>query len=197
MMGTLLVAALAVLWVVFVVSATSKLASVPRQRAFARSLRDLRLLPGSLVVPVAAVVSCVELAIAVGLAAALVGLMTGAWWAIPVAGAAVVVAVGLLAVLTTGIVVALRRRSTAPCACFGASDRPLSWRHVLRNGLMLLIGVAGLAVAIVVPPTVVDPAGAGLAGAVGVIVAVLLIRLDEIVELFAPTGLGGRAQVRS
>jgi hypothetical protein len=197
LMGTFLVAALVTLWLMFGVSAARKVASLKRQRAFAESLRALRLLPTSIVVPVAAAVSCVELVIAVGLTAAIPGVMTGAPWALLVAVLGLLVAVGLLAVLTTGIVLALRRRSTAPCACFGASDRPLSWRHVTRNGLMLLVGVVGANIAVAVHPEVVDPIGAGLAGVFGVVIAVLLIRLDEIVELFAPTGSAGRAQVRS
>jgi hypothetical protein len=194
--GQLLVAALATLWVVFGVSAASKAGST-RQRAFAKSLRALRLLPASLVLPVAVAVSCVELVIAVGLAAALLGVVIGAWWALSVAVLGMLLAVALLGVLTAGIVLALSRRSTATCACFGASARPLSWRHVLRNGLMLFVGIVGVAIVVGVSPAAVDSAGAGLAGVAGVVVAIVLIRLDEIVELFAPTGLAGRVQVRS
>jgi hypothetical protein len=195
--GQLLVAALATLCVVFGVSAASKAGST-RQRAFAKSLRALRLLPASLVLTVAVAVSCVELMIAVGLAAALVGVVIGAWWALSAAVLSMLLAVALLSVLTAGIVLALSRRSTATCACFGASVRPLSWRHVLRNGLMLLVGVIGTVITVAFSPAVVvDPVGAGLTGVAGVVIAVVLIRLDEIVELFTPTGLAGRSQVRS
>jgi ABC-type dipeptide/oligopeptide/nickel transport system permease component len=196
-MGWLLVAALATLLVVFGVSASSKVTGLARQRAFARSLRALRLLPVSFVVPVAVTLSCVELVIAAGLVAALFGVATDASWALSMATTALLTATALLVVLTAGIVSVLSRRSTASCACFGASERPLSWRHVLRNALMLLVGVAGAAIAVAVSPTAMDPVAAGLAGVVGVIVAVVLIRLDEIVELFAPTGPAGRMRVRS
>lgn len=193
-MGTLLVAAIVTLWLVFTVSATSKVASVKRQRAFAQSLNALPLLPTPLVVAVAAAVSGVESVIAAGLGTALVGVVISAAWAVQIAVLSMLLAFGLLGVLTGGIVMALRRRSTASCACFGASDRPLSWRHVLRNSLMQLVGVFGVVIAAAATPAVVvDPVGAGLAGAVGVVVAVVLIRLDDIVELFAPTGSAGRA----
>jgi hypothetical protein len=196
--GQLLVAAVVTLCVVFGFSAVSKVVSVDRLRAFVESLRALRLLPVWLVGPVAVVVSCVELVIAVGLAAAFVGVVAGGAWAVTMAVLGLLLAVGLLGALTAGIVLALRHRSIAPCACFGASDRPLSWRHVLRNSVMQLVGVTGAVIAVAAAPVaVVDPVGAGLAGVVGAIVAVVLIRLDEIVELFAPTGLAGRAHVRS
>jgi hypothetical protein len=192
----LLVAVVVTLCVVFGVSAASKVASVERQRVFAESLRALRLLPVSLVAPVAVVISCVESA--VGLAAAFVGVVAGGAWAVSMAVLGMLLAVGLLGVLTAGIVLALRRRITARCACFGASDRPLSWRQVLRNSVMQLVGLFGVVIAVAdTPVAVVDPVGSGLAGVVGVVVAVVLIRLDEIVELFAPSGLAGRVQVRS
>jgi len=196
--GQLLVAAVAALCVVFGAAAVSKVASVQRQRAFAESLRALRLLPVSLVAPVAVVVSCVELVITAGLAAAFLGVVAGGAWAVWMAVLGMLLAVGLLGVLTAGIVLALRRRSIARCVCFGASDRPLSWRHVVRNSVMQLVGVFGAVIAVATAPVaVVDPVGAGLAAVVGVIVAVVLIRLDEIVELFAPTGPAGRAKLRS
>jgi hypothetical protein len=196
-MGQLFVVGIAALWTIFGTSAVSKVAGLERQRAFAESLRALQVLPVRLVAPAAVVVSGVELGVGVGLVAALPGVIAGASWAVSVAVVALLAAVALLVVLTAGIVLALSRRSTAPCACFGASDRPLSWRHVLRNGLMLLVGVAGVVIAVAFSPAVVDPVGAGLAGVVGVVVAVVLIRLDEIVELFAPSGLAGRVRVRS
>ncbi|MBO0876621.1 MAG: hypothetical protein J2P19_24865 [Pseudonocardia sp.] len=196
-MGQLLVAVLASLWGVFGVSSVSKVISPKRRHAFAGALRALRLFPDSFVAPVAVGVSGLESAIAVGLAAALGGVVAEASWAVWTATVALLVVMTLLGVLTAGIVLALRRRTTAPCACFGPSERPLSWRHVLRNGLMLLVGVAGAAIAVFARPVVADLASAGLAGAVGVIIAAVLIRLDEIVELFTPTGLAGRARARS
>lgn len=190
------VSALAALCSVFGASALSKVASLKRRRAFTASVRALRLLPVPLVVPVAAAVSWAELALAAGLAAAILGVVTSASWAFSVALLGLLCAVGLLGVLTAGIVLALRGHNTAPCACFGASDRRLSWRHVLRNSVMQLVGVSGAGLAATASPaTVVDPVGAALACAAGAVLAVVLIRLDEVVELFAPTGPTRRAQV--
>jgi methylamine utilization protein MauE len=196
-MTELLVAVLGALSVIFGTSAVTKLAGLERQQAFARSLRALRLLPAPFVVPVAAAVSAVEVGIFTGTAAALLGTVTGASWGVPVAVVALLLAVGLLVVLTVGIVVALHRHRIAPCACFSRSDRPLSWRHVLRNGLMLLVGVTGVTIAVAVTPAAPDPVAAGVAGATSVVVAVVLVRLDEILELFAPSNPGGRVQARS
>lgn len=61
--------------------------------------------------------------------------------AVPVT-ARVGAALAALALLgfTAVIVAALRRGSLAACRCFGASTVPLGRRHVLRNGLLRLIG---------------------------------------------------------
>jgi hypothetical protein len=96
-MGTLLVAALVTLWLVFTVSATSKVAGVQRQRAFAQSLTALPLLPAPLVVAVAAVASGVESVIAIGLGTALVGVVISAAWAVQIAVLSMLLAFGLSA----------------------------------------------------------------------------------------------------
>jgi hypothetical protein len=193
--GYPLVLATASTGVVLAASATSKLRTVAGYRAFARSLRALGLVPAALVGAVAVVITAVEAGTAIGLVAALAGVVAGAAWAVPAAVAALLVAVALLAVLSVGIALALRRRSTATCACFGAADRPLSARHVLRNAAMLSVALMGVVAAVVVPPAAVDLAGVALCGPVGAVIAVVLIRLDELVELFAPTG-AGRPRVR-
>jgi hypothetical protein len=114
LIGQLLVAAIAALCAIFGISGASKMAGLERQRAFARSLRALQLLPVPLVAAAAVVVSGVEIGIAAGLAVALPGVIAGASWAVPVVVVALLVAVALLVVLTAGIVLALSRRSTAP-----------------------------------------------------------------------------------
>jgi uncharacterized membrane protein YphA (DoxX/SURF4 family) len=56
-----------------------------------------------------------------------------------------VLAIVLLVAFTVWIVVHLARGDHPPCACFGAlSAAPLSWWHVARNGLLVLLGVFSL-----------------------------------------------------
>jgi hypothetical protein len=54
-------------------------------------------------------------------------------------------ALALLAMFTTLITVRLAQGKRPPCACFGSlSARPLGWRHVLRNGVLMALAVAVL-----------------------------------------------------
>jgi hypothetical protein len=171
----------AVLFVVFAVSASSKLVA---PGAFAASLRPLRLLPERLVRPTAALVTVAELAVAAGLAWAVLADLVDEP-ADAVGGVSLVLAGLLLAVLTTGIVLALRRGADAKCACFGAAEQPLGGRHLVRNGVLLAVVLVGLLML-----TVAED-GSAVAGSVvglgaGAIVALVLIRLDDLVELFTP-----------
>jgi hypothetical protein len=117
-----------------------------------------------------------------GIAAVLLGMVTGASWGVPVAVVTLLLAVGLRVVLTVGIVVAPRRRRVVPCACFAG---PIGNCDAARRR------------AIAVTPAALDPVGVGVAGAASVVVAVVWVRLNEILELFAPSGPSGRAQARS
>jgi hypothetical protein len=155
--------------VVFAVAAVSKVRDFG---GFADGLRRMGLLPPKLVRPVAATVVAGE--IATVLLLAIPGTL-----AIGFACAAV-----LLAGFTVTIVLALRRASAAACRCFGASERPLSQVHVVRNALLLVIVACGLAGSGQVGSVVL--AGAAVAGAAGLATATALIALDDIVDLFAP-----------
>jgi hypothetical protein len=172
-MAVVLVALLTVPCAVFAVSSWSKLRG---RAAFVASLEAMRLVPARLVRPVAAAVSGAEAVVAVGL---LVGL-----WHRGVALVALAAAGPLLAVLTAGIVVLLRRGTVAHCACFGGAGQLLRRAHVVRNGLLLL--VVGAAAALVVATGPAGPAATALGAFAGGVGALLLIRLDELVDLFAP-----------
>jgi hypothetical protein len=91
-------------------------------------------------------------------------------------------AAAVLAAFTVAVWSALRRGERAPCRCLGATTAPLSRRHLARNGLL---GAAALTGALV-PAGGATPAGSVLAVAVGLVVAVLVVRLDDLVELFLP-----------
>ena len=54
-------------------------------------------------------------------------------------------ALALLAMFTTLIMVRLAQGKRPPCACFGSwSARPLGWRHLLRNGVLMALAVVVL-----------------------------------------------------
>ena len=162
---------IALLWVVFAVSAVSKLRG---QRAFAESLRPLPGLPARLVTPVAALVTAVEVLVVVGLSA------------VVVSGALVLAALGLaaalLAVFTIGIAAAIRRHAAARCACFGSAERELGPVHVVRNVFLLAVAV----LALLAPGGAAHPAGALLAALTGAVAGFITIRLDVLFDLFAP-----------
>lgn len=76
------------------------------------------------------------------------------WWEL-VLGALLVVgvvrpwpaaaAVLTLVAFTVLLVVVLRRGQHPPCACFGAvSAKPLGWGHVVRNLVLLAVGVVAV-----------------------------------------------------
>jgi hypothetical protein len=91
----------------------------------------------------------------------------------------------LLAAFTAAIAAALHRGTTVACRCFGAFATPLGVRHLVRNGV--LIAIAGVAL-LTGEQRSSDPAElAELATAAGTatVVALLLINLDALVDLFA------------
>ncbi|GAA3145440.1 hypothetical protein GCM10010466_40630 [Planomonospora alba] len=101
--------------------------------------------------------------------------------AVPVGFAA---AVGTLAVLTGGVLAALRRGRRVPCRCFGASAAPLGRVHVVRNLVLAALGCAGLAAWAAAGASAPHPAGVALAIAAAGVGALLVVRLDDLMELF-------------
>jgi len=154
---------------VFLVAALGKLRSRPALREFTGSLHQLRLLPTRTVAPVAVALALIE--------AAVPGLLI----ADGTAAAGFGVALGLLGALTAGIAVALVRGTPAPCRCFGRRETPLNRWHLLRNGLLVAVAVAGLTWP---AGTGTHPGGAAVAAAAGLTAAVLIVCLDDLVELF-------------
>jgi hypothetical protein len=186
-MHVLVTGAAVALWVVFAVSTAGKARSATRQRAFAASLRPLGFIPERLLRPTALAVTAAE-------AATVLGLSLAPFGSDAIATAALVLAAVLLAVLTGGIALALGRGATASCACFGAAERPLSRRHLVRNVALLAIAVCAAALADQLPQSIAELPAAALAGLGGAVVALLLIRLDDIVDLFAPAAAAGASR---
>jgi hypothetical protein len=162
--------------VVFSVSAFSKLRS---QSAF----RDFTSWVAGLPVPVAPRWPAPAAATLAAAEAAIVVLTALPWTAV----AGLALALVVLATFTAGTWLAVARGTDTPCQCFGASAAPLGRRHIARDALLCVAAAAGIACA-----------GAGgartggilLALAAGLVIAVLVVHVDDLAVLFAGDGIG-------
>ena len=164
----------AMLAVVFLVSGLGKARGRSAFGAFARSVRDLRLLPGPVARPAAVAVVVAELACVPLLA------VPGAPG---MAFAGPVLAGTLIACFSAAMVIARRRGSSAECHCFGRASGPFGPRHLARNAFLGAVAVAGSAAA-AAPAGPVRPAGLAATLAVASIATLTVLTLDELVELF-------------
>jgi hypothetical protein len=185
------IAALVVGAVIYGTSAASKLRGPAAYRAYREGLGETRLAPERWLSPVAAALAAAEAVTAV-LAATGAGLLAvhrGPEVATVALGAAALLA----ALLTVGVAVVVRRGTRARCACFGATTvRQIGGAHLIRNGTLLAALAAGLA-AMPIPAGRPAAAGVVLALAAAGTASLVLVRLDDIVDLFqAPTAPTGR-----
>ena len=99
--------------------------------------------------------------------------------------AGLVLAVLTLAALTAGTAVAVRRGARVTCQCFGPSRTELAPHHVVRNGFLLVLALAGLAVAGAFSAGAADlrPAAIGLSLWAAVALATFVVFLDDVVFL--------------
>ncbi|MDP4510771.1 MauE/DoxX family redox-associated membrane protein [Nonomuraea turcica] len=93
-------------------------------------------------------------------------------------------ALGLLAAFTCAIAAALRRAERTPCACFGASDRPLGRGHLARNLILMAVSALGL---LTYAPVTGDVAAMLTAVAAGAVAAIVVALGDDLIDLFSPT----------
>ncbi len=189
-MTDLSLAALVVAAVIYGTSAASKLRGSASYRAYRDGLDETRLVSGRWMRSVAAALAVAEAVTAVLAAGGAILLILHR--VLVVATAALGAAALLAAVLTGGVAVVVRRGTRASCACFGAATvSQIGGTHLIRNGTLLAVLAAGL---VTMTSAVGRPAAVGvvLALAVAGTASLLLIRLDDIVELFrppaAPTG---------
>jgi len=173
---------------VFGVSAAAKLRGQRAYRAFVAGLRESGLVPGAALPAVAAALAGSEAAIAAALAAtAAVACVAPGHGVIPYAETALALAAALTTVLAAGVGVAARRGAVARCACFGARPgRPLGRPHLVRNLILLAAIGTGLA-AVPLAAGHGQPAATALAAAAGSLAALLIIRWEDLADLFTPT----------
>ncbi len=183
---------------VFGASAASKMRSRAAYRAYHAGLGANQLVPGYLLATAAAVLTACETLTAMWLAGCTVLLAASDSRALALLGESALAAAALLiATLTAGVTVAIRRGSAAPCPCFGVSSpRPVGPAHLLRNVVLLAAVVSGLALE---PVATGQPTVAGLAVALctAVVTAMLIIRWDDLAEVFTPAPPRHRPQQTS
>jgi hypothetical protein len=93
-------------------------------------------------------------------------------------------ALGVVLVLTAGLVLALRRGAATPCPCFaGTTARPAGPADVFRNGLLVIIAGMG---AVTATSSLNDGqlGGYAVASAGGLITAFLVVTSTDVVDLF-------------
>jgi hypothetical protein len=193
-MGEFVVGVCAMTAFVFGASAMGKLHSRAAYRAYRAGLAANRLVPAPLLATVAAVLAVCEAVCALWLAGCAAALAAVAGHtAVLLAESSLAVAALLTATLTVGLWTAIRRGSAAPCPCFSvtssrlarAASRPVGPAHLLRNLVLLTAVASGLALG---PSAGRPPAPAGLALALvaAVVAALLIIRWEDLAEVFTP-----------
>ncbi|MFI1581741.1 MauE/DoxX family redox-associated membrane protein [Embleya sp. NPDC020630] len=171
-MGYVYVGCACLVGLVFVTSAVSKLRDFA---GFVASVPRLVPMPIGRARPIAVLVVGAETAVPILVAFP------------PLGALGFTVAAVLLLAFTVAIAGALRRGRRSSCRCFGASDAPLGARHLARNAVLLAAACAGAAAAMLGAADSPPLAGGLIAGVAGLVGALLIITLDDIVDLFART----------
>jgi uncharacterized membrane protein YphA (DoxX/SURF4 family) len=162
----------AVIAVVFAFSAWSKLRGGKELAAFAESLRP-HLGSGSSRTRLAAV----SIAVSEAMAAVLT--------VIPfTARVGLLLATALMLLFTAFVTRVVLTGTKAKCRCFGVSERRIGWPHVARNTILTVIAASGSAA----PGSLGNDtalAGCIISMVMGMTIALILVTLDDIVQLFA------------
>jgi hypothetical protein len=155
----------------FGAAVVAKLSSRRARLELVAAVRAFRVVPArwaplAAVAVIAAELTLVALAVAPGSARA--GLI----------GAACVLA-GFAAVIAA----AVRRGIAAPCRCFGATSRPVGAVHVVRNAAAAVLAATA---AVTAPDRGASGVELALGALGGAVAAALVLRFDDLVELFGP-----------
>ena len=185
-MTEVVIAVLSAAGCVYLASSTAKLRGRSAYRSFRAGLTETGLVSRRSLPAAAAALAGGEALVTVGVLAAAALTAVSAPGAAAVTACALGLAIALTSVLAAGVAVIVRRGTRARCACFGsASERPLGRPHLARNLGLLALLAAALACAAHShgqPPA----AGATVAVIGGAVAGILLIRVDDLVALFAP-----------
>lgn len=90
------------------------------------------------------------------------------------------VAVVLLAALTGGVAVAVRRGSTANCRCFGSRGRRLGSVHLVRNATLTAIAAAAAMTTALADGRALHPIGATLSVAAATLGTLVIVYWEDL-----------------
>lgn len=161
-----------VLAVVFAASALAKVRSDTFTRLL-EMLEQMRLVPRMLARPAAAALTAAEFSAAVLLCVPAVYR-----WGLAAASV-------LMAALTVGVGRLLSQGAVVSCPCFGGTGR-LTRVHLIRNGLLLMVCLAALALAWGGSGRA-TAAGLTVAGSAGLVLGLITTRVDMLAELVTGT----------
>ena len=150
--------------VVFAIAAFGKVRSASALAAFRDGLAQFGVAPSRIRRSVAGAVIAAEVGVVVLLGVA------------PRAG--FLLAIALLVVFSAGIANALRRGVAVACRCFGSSASPIGPEHLVRNALLVAVGVLGAAGR---APS--HPALEAVTAVLGALAGVLVTRWDDLVYI--------------
>ncbi|MFD8529689.1 MauE/DoxX family redox-associated membrane protein [Streptosporangium canum] len=172
-MKSLLPGCATIIAVVLAVSLAGKLRNFPE---FVESIKALDFIPRRLVALTAVLIAAIESILFLMTATAPLGDRRTTM-------AAFALSAMLFTVFGIVITISLSRGLAVRCHCFGRARAAFSVRHVVRNGILVVIALAGLATSastgmVGVPETVISIAS-------GLFCAIFLIAMDDVSELFA------------
>ncbi|MEU0572530.1 MauE/DoxX family redox-associated membrane protein [Nonomuraea sp. NPDC005983] len=153
---------------VFALALWSKVSGREPWARFVRSVRDMTPWRSN----------AVPVAVAAGEAAVIVLAATPLRWAGALGFALAAVLLGCFAVATALVV---RRGAAVPCRCFGASETPMGWAHVIRD--LVLIALAALGLAASTAFGLADMGMAVISGVSGAALGLLITRTDDLASL--------------
>jgi hypothetical protein len=175
---------------VYLTSAVAKLRSRSAYLSFRMGLAETKLVQPRLLPASAAFLAGCEALVSVSTAVAIVLVAAGWGGAATACAATLGLAIAVTGALVAGIAVILRRGTKARCACFGAvSGRLLGGPQLARNSVLLAATTTALICSCDIHGQA-SVGGAVVATMAGAVTGLLLIRLDDIVELFSPISTG-------
>lgn len=166
--------------VVFLLAVAGKVLGSGAFAEFSRSVAEMKAAPARLV-PVVARTTV--------LAEALTALLVIGIRVTAVIGFSL--AIVLTVLFSQAILRSIRSGNRTACRCFGRSISPLGPRHLVRNGLLLGVSVAGLTASWAGGSA--ELAGALVAVLAGLFLGLVIASFDDLAQLLAPAVPAGRA----
>jgi Methylamine utilisation protein MauE len=173
-MPYLVIGARAMLFVIFVASFTSKMRSRTAFAAFADSLAGFGIRSTRLQAGTAGIVISAEAA-----AAFLVALPFTVTWGLAAGGL-------IITAFTAQASIARRQGLRPVCKCFGSATSAFGATHIMRNGLIIAVAIAGLLAEAAGGRTHLAAAPVVLATGVAVLAGAGVVVWDDLAALLAP-----------